>query len=428
MSESNVLKPSASNVNTPQKPINYNDKVQGHIADTGFMHLDHRIDVPSTGFQAHQLLFKTPNWGYDDFIYERQAWQKQLGSISNDPGWFYFKVFFDFSTGAGLLGGVLKDQVSKDSADPPRGDCAIRYLKNNEHRFSNEPIAARANSLEKFVTSLSWISSTTPWFFDSITGLDKAIQVDFTNPMKDRVIELHTKPDAVDMRLTTMMDLYRYAAFDYVGLKEVIPENLRLFDMTIILFQTPLKWHHTGMKTMRRGTFQYKRADDELNSHDSFMSYKMLTFKGCEFDVNSAGALVPGDVSNEEGFQLGKNSISIRYKRCYQHTFNEWGRFAIGDDGIYYDRPDLTERIVAISDHFNNPYYYNPGAEIYKPLVDATELFITGTARKIDTQFVFGNLYGDLTNPNKEYFQEKIGRLANAGQTPRGYPGPHNTR
>ena len=366
-----------------------------------------------------ELLFKVPDWGYQDFIRERTSWQKGFDSATGEPGWFYFKVFFRFDTNSGLLGELLGDENSTtgtvnnipgNRSPKYTHDSAIRYLYINQKHYEKIDMAGRMTALKRFASILSFINGHAPWFFDSIGGLDKATVPDITSPFKDRVLELGFKEEAVDMRVTNLIDLYKYAVFDYIDMKEIVPENLRRFDMTVMLFHTPLRWYHTGMQTMKRGTFQYKSF--AANDFDDRMSYKMYTFKGCEFVTESLGNVYPSEVNNKEPFNMGNGKISISYKRVYQHTFNEWGRFMIGDDGVYYDNPNgSSRRLAAIQDAADNPYYFNPGADIFKPLVDATESRITWAMKQVQPSAVFGNLYGDATDVNGRYYNNKLRSL-----------------
>lgn len=401
-------------------------------------------------------LFRVPDWGYQDFIRERTSWQKGFDSSTGEQGWFYFKVFFHFDVKTGLFGSLLneenlrtatpwpqlgkkkeekkdesksddkwwkwkKDKKQDGSNEPAApepeapttyGDSAYRYLMSNVSHYTNVDMFGKIRGLRRFAATLSFINSHAPWFFDSVGGLDKAATPDFNNPLSpDNIIELGFAPDAIDMRVTTLLDLYRYSVYDYVGLKEIVPQNLREFTMSIVLFHTPLRWYHTGMQTMRRGTFPYKTLNAE-NMQDR-MTYKLFTFKGCEFVTKSFGSVYPTEISNKEPFNLAGNKIQIHYKRVYQHTFNEWGSFLIGDDGVYYDNdadnnsePPL--RLKAITDAAENPYYFNRGAEVFKPLVDATEAKVNWAMKVINPAAVFGNLYLDLTDVKGEYFKEKL--------------------
>ena len=359
------------------------------------------------------LLFRVPDWGYQDFLRERASWQKGFDSATGEPGWFYFKIFFRFDTGYGLLGGLLNEETENSgdiTAEPFSYDSAVRYLTMNINHYSKMDIDSRISALYKFASILSFINGHAPWFFNSIGGLDKATVRDFKEPFKDNIINLGFMEDAVDMRVTSLIDLYKYAAFDYINLKEVLPENLRQFDMTVVLFHTPIRWYHTGMQTMRRGTFQYKSLGaDDMNDR---MSYKMYTFKGCEFVHESLANVYPSEMSNADAFNLGNAKIDIKYKRVYQHSFNEWGRFLVGDDGVYWNNPTGTpRRLAAITDAKENPYYFNPGAEIFKPLVDATESRITWMMKQLDPSGVFGNLYLDNTDVYGKKYQDKLNKF-----------------
>lgn len=365
--------------------------------------------------QDYSVLLKLPDWGYDDFLYERTSFQKGFDSPTGEPGWFYFRVFFNFDTQNGLFGGLLpeeNDRGEESNKKHKAGDSAYNYLKMNVNHYTSSHMDDRAKALEYFGKTLSFINSRAPWFFDSISGLDKTATIDFTDPMKDRVIELGLKEDAVDMRLTSLFDLYKYACFDYMNLKEVVPQNRRQFEMVVVLFHTPLRWYHTAMKTMRRGAFPYKKIN--AGDWDNRMTYKIFSFKGCEFIHESIGSVYPGEMSNDEAFSLGKSKIQISYKRVYQHMFSEWARFMIGDDGVYWEGKDKQpQRLLAIIDAKKNPYYYNPGSDIFKPLVDATESRITWALRQVKPEILFGNLYLDYTDPYGDYAKMKLRDLKN---------------
>jgi hypothetical protein len=413
----------ANNISTEISTQNINDGIiVGSVSNTeenDFVDDADKQNITGSNiinvFTDDRLLFKVPDWGYDDFIRERTLWQKGIDSVAGDMGWFYFKIFFRFDTSTGLLGGILKPDLGNGDTNnsqsaAPRGDCAIRYLLMNKDHYTDvaSHMEDRATALKKFVATLSYINSKAPWFFNSIDGLDKASSPDITQPLKnDQTIELGFRPDAIDMRITTLLDLYKYAAFDYINMKEVIPQNLRQFDMTVMLFHTPIRWYHTGMQTMKRGTFQYKNF-----SGDNRMSYKMYTFKGCEIDRNSLSAVYPSGMSNETPFNLANAKIKIHYKRVYQHTFNEWGGFLIGDSKAYSGQEldgsttkitgKQKNRLAAIQDAKDNPYYFNKSADIFKPLVDASEAKITWAMRQVLPSTVFGNLYPASSIPTSK--------------------------
>ena len=331
--------------------------------------------------------FEIPDWGVKDYIRERAVWQKGVESLAGEPGWFYFKIFFKFNTNYGLFGGILDDTKSVNTA--------IEYLENCYDSYSVSQIAEREIALLKFVGSLSYINENAPWFFNSITGLNNANSVKIAEPFKNNEIEIGIKEDAVDMRLTTLFELYKYACFDNVNLKEIIPENLRKFDMTILVFHTPLRYYQTGFQSMKDGTHEYKSFNSA--QFGDRMSYLMFTFTNCEFDIDSINSVIPGEISNETAFNLGKSSFKIKYKRVYKHTSNEWSKIFFGDGSKFEfannKYKSQSDRIGAMKTAVDNLGYYNRTADIYKPMVDAVEKEANDIMRTTDPETALGNLY-----------------------------------
>lgn len=388
------------------------------------------------------LDFDLPRWGIADYIQERTNWQKQLDSMTGDPGLFYFKVFFKFNTNFGLLGGLLKDG---SGAAFNSANTALKYLLVSRKLYKQEKIMDRILALYKFISILSFISSKTPWFFQSIRGLDKANGVYINKFEEEKSIEIGCMEDAIDMRLNTMMDLYKYACYDDINCKEIIPENLRKFEMSVVVFHAPLKYYHTGIQSRKYGKIPYKSLNGGTNTAIDFanmMSYKMFTFSNCEFALDGLGNLMPNEISNEKGANLGKTSIKITYDRVYKHTMNEWYEFMFGADGFYYNE-NIDGNELGYDN--KNKRNYN-GAEGYKmdigsnrsqkkrinaikaaidriteiessnkyntkqgqrELIDNVEYLITDSLKSVDKNMILGNLYGDV-GVSSDYWKAKM--------------------
>ena len=366
------------------------------------------------------MKFKIPDWGYDDFINERALWQKSITSVLGDPTWFYFKIFFDFDTQYGLFGGLLNDEDYKSSTN-----AAAKYLAScSTAYYKQEKLNDRINALKKFTSILSYINCNSPWFFKSIKGLDKAGVPTTDNFSAEKSFEIELQPDAVDMRVSSLFDLYKYACYDDINCKEVIPENLRKFDMSIILFQMPIKYLHTAMKS-NNGSFKYKTLGNPSSEYDNVMSFKMFSFTNCEIDINSLGSAVPGDITNEQPFQLGKNTVKIKYDRVYTHTMNEFNRFLFGSDGFYYQAYDMFSN-SSIKDGDTQSKRYRDmrnalvmptvntsvNASSYKSLVDASEAVMHNNLIKF-SGYSFGNLYSQDLTTGSDYYKAKLKWLHN---------------
>ena len=420
---------------------------------------------------------KLPDWTYADFINERAIWQKGLSSIFDEPAWFYFKIFFDFDTQHGLFGGLLNSEYLTSATN-----SAAKYLYSVRKYHKQEKPKDRINALYKFASLLSYINTNAPWYFKGIKNLNNAMGPFVDEFSKEKYIEIETLPDAIDMRLSTLMSLYNYACYDSILGKEIIPQNLRKFNMSIILFQTPLRYLHTsyitnekkefmginltgiqnmfGKNNAKNGKVNYKSMTPTNGTSDNFadmMSMHVFSFYGCEFAKETIGSMIPADISNENPFQLGNNTIKITYTSCQQHTMNEFFAMMYGSDGFYFNQYSnfslndwdgyvnenkdawgrQVDRYNALSNLFEN---IMSGGTIlglidspttYKRAIDATEALMNGLyednnlLKDIGVNFALGllgsskstdapqgNIYGDY-GIGSAYYKDKLEMLKN---------------
>ena len=304
--------------------------------------------------QAALNNFSLPYWSYNNFAEEIDSFKKGLSSLTGEPGWFYFKLFFHFDDNYGLLGNIITNIDKRfginmmDSAEvessgiiqnPDIGNSAFNFLMMRKNNYLADNLTSRLYALVKFVKYLSFINCNAPWFFNSISGLANC-RTDLKELTKEKSIDIGCIEEAIDMRLTSLFHLYQHACFDDVNIKEIIPENLRKFNMTVLVFHTPIKMIDTPVSL--NGT-NYNAAGLTNENIDERMSYKAYTFKGCEFDVESINSVVFGNaLNNEQPINLGKASFKIKFDRCFSHVLNNWEHFLIGSDGTYYyDNSDI---------------------------------------------------------------------------------------
>lgn len=355
---------------------------------------EHKIDVPK--------------WGYKDFINERVSWLKGLDSAYGEPAFFYFKIFFKFDTNYGLFGGIINDSDGKPWEEM---NTAQKYLTLNMLMYQQENLERRYLALRKFVKSLSWISSKAPWFFNSVKDANLGMTMHFENLTQKKTLEIGCLEEAIDMRLNTLFDLYKYACYDNINMKEIIPENLRKFDMDIVVFQAPLRYYQTSVRDLKNRTAYYKNMyDQDMNNRFTF---KLFSFINCEFDYESLNTMLPSEFTNGTPFQ-SKPSFKINYDRVYTHTQNEYAQVLIGDTGLLWSASNINASVdfgkatvwsegksdsdphISIHQYANNHYnYHNSSSQIYKAMVDATESTIGSAMMLLDGQATLGNLYGD---------------------------------
>lgn len=361
--------------------------------------------IASRDANTDQTLLDVPAWGYKDFINERVSFQKGLDSIATQPAWLYFKLFFKFDSSYGLLGGIMK---SSDGSKFAANNTAIQYLTRNWSK-TNDNMGARRKSLVKFVRSLSYISSYAPWFFKSVKDVNNALNMNLDNLTAEKSIEIECSEEATDLRLLTLMDFYKYAAYDAINQKEILPENLRKFDLDIVVFQSPIRYLQTSTRDLKGRKTVYKNLNS-ANMTDR-MSFKLFSFQGCEIDYSTLNTMLPQTFSNQAPFQSSP-TFKIKYDRVYQHNQNEFAKVLFGDSGFLWSQNEATapETINAESDdHENkrhkmmqyaidNKYYYNPASQTYKTLVDASESTISAAMMLIDGSAGLGNLYGEAAS------------------------------
>lgn len=377
------------------------------------------------------------NWGYKDFINERADWVKGTKSLTDGPAWFYFKIFFKFNTAFGLLGGILDGNPNNTT------DTAIKYLNRlaNTDRYPGMYLGERSIMLKKFVKTLSYISSNAPWFFSKVNDANSGLTMDFNNLTKEKSITIECLEESIDMKLTTMMDLYKFCAFDDVNQREILPENLRKFDMDIMVFQAPLRYLHTSMMTLTQNVVKYKSNASSTRVHTDIMSYKLFTFKNCEFDYNSLNSMLPQSFTNDSPFK-SIPQIKINYERVYQHSYNEFANLMFGSSGkITMSTSDAgqdytnnrssssSDAVIIASDVnkrgrmlqylHNHPNYYNPNSTVYKALVDASEENLSAAMRMVDNNTAFGNLYwsGSISDTLKNTGKNVLNNYKEMGQS-----------
>lgn len=266
-----------------------------------------------------------PNWSLEEFIKERTRYVTQgvegsTVSSYGEPGTYFYKVFFNFNTSTGLLGSLIKSTNNSTIKD---NNSAWQYLTNNivGDKFSTQyrgVLLKKRTSLEKFAHILNYLTKECPWFFKEITGIAEAIKYDFNEIAKSdgKVINIAFNQDAIDMRVSTLLDLYRDACFDYKNLKEVLPENLRKFDMSVILFNPPT----IGLNIKPSGFLGGNNLGVIKANDEKSMSFKCIIFKNCEIKYTDL-TTITDTLTNEAGF-VNNLTMPITFERFYIYNLN----------------------------------------------------------------------------------------------------------
>lgn len=368
------------------------DRTSGFVTSRDAAPMETKIDIPA--------------WGYKNYINERVSWQKGLDNAYRDPSWMYFKIFFKFDSPYGLLGGVLNNNGS--SKFKVR-NTAIQYLQRNMvARGQNDAnnLYARKNALANFVKLLSRISCKEPWLFSSIKDVNQALTMDFENLSHEKELEIECRPDTTDWLLSTLFNLYKYACFDEINMKEIIPENLRKFDMDVIVFQAPLRYFHTSSRDLKGRSTPYKNFSS--SNYGDRMSFQLFTFLNCEFDYKSLSAALPQNLTSENPFE-NKPTFKIKYERSYQHMNNEFLQLMFGSEGLLFS-PDWYK------DDKNSAYnIYNIDKAKAQANYDKEYEETKNSKKAIDTYISYwANHVGDV-NSGKMSWSDLQSAASNAG-------------
>jgi len=190
-----------------------------------------------------------------------------------DPTYLGFKIIFDFGTlPINAEDGLPPSPLFKDDSyyygaqnnffgSNPFGQPQYDYLTPGlngkvayysaasylEQREANYPYGGkRADMLRQFKIILSDILSNSPWFIQSIDGLDNLAKVArpgyqpggegtfSAQRTANKVLEFKTL-ESMNLRMSALADLYNQATFDYDNMRELIPRNLRKFTMYIFV-------------------------------------------------------------------------------------------------------------------------------------------------------------------------------------------------
>lgn len=315
---------------------------------------------------ASAINFRNPS--YDKSAFSTDVYAMKL---LDQPSNYYFKLMFYFSNpyaeeelSSNLLGLEYNDNATTEQ-NGWGANTALNYLYNNREY-------TRFRYLSEFIKLLSDINIHCPWYFQSITGLDTALErpelggKEFKLEEERKKITIKCLPDALDNRIGKMLDLYRSAAFSQMLHKEVIPANLRKFDMGIFIFspfvreldlENPirLKKNKEGVtsKSIRNYNSPKKKSlifdsmidNDSTENLSKYVNSKFIELRNCEIDLNSSKTPF-GELNNAEGTQH-EYEIGISFDTCYERRYDSTFNDIIGDfviDDLYRTISDSETR------------------------------------------------------------------------------------
>ena len=169
----------------------------------------------SKQFLRDDVIF--PNYTNNFMYMTAQRYLHERRSLSEDPT----------SSPRNYTNNLERDNSGKIANGLPSG--------NNGHRYE---------SIVAFKNFINNINQKSPWYFQSIDGLDNILRVNIprqiggnsgTYKSQRSGILTFNCMDSIDLRVNAMAELYRKATYDYQYHREALPANLRKFRMWIIV-------------------------------------------------------------------------------------------------------------------------------------------------------------------------------------------------
>ena len=225
-----------------------------------------------------------------------------LRKINEDPTYLSFFLVFD----------TIDREESPLFAGP-----AKEYLLNVLNTdFSQK----HADALDNFQKVLLKINKELPWFWQTLSGVDVAMQYKgLDDPWwgaESPSLEIECLEENVELTAIGLMDLYKRACYDFNRWVEVIPRDLRRFRMQVWVSEVRRFQQTTGAKDL--GFFDnpdtatvggtQKKINEDLSLEAK--PFVQLQFSHCEFDIDAISAMFADLGKNPE---TKKPKIAIRW-------------------------------------------------------------------------------------------------------------------
>ena len=246
----------------------------------------------------------------------------QIRLIDEDPTYLSFVLLFHF------------DDHPDVGHSPLLDGKAERYLRDVVRDDVGEQLG---DNLKNFVRVLRKVNVEMPWFWQSLKGLDAAMNYgDMTEPWRGAekpVLEITCLEENMELTAIGLMDLYKRACFDFERYVEVVPRNLREFSLDIIVseirvFQKDTNSRNLGLTDNEDSVFNNSSnsaggtvteqnqnyVNKDFTSAD-VTPFIRLRFTHCEFDYNSIADYFAELTKNPEAAQP---VLKINWGTCRQ--------------------------------------------------------------------------------------------------------------
>lgn len=286
----------------------------------------------------------------------------------------------------------------------------------------------RASMLENFINLWFKLQYNYQWYFQKIEGVSDLLKIDPKKGMRvtsDKRISI-TALEAVDLRLTHLLNMYRKIAWDDTYQRWVLPDMMRYFTMDIYImefrtFHTPEPFDGYGAPTANVESSRTLK----LNILDDILPVWKIRCEMCEFDLENIeldylSSLGVNETPTEAGVKFSIKVGKMYEEQVYPTFQNAYliDRAINGlDRSKYEDFQTYNNRRYIGNDINGNPIYQDDGQTSQLAPFDSTssnansnsskynnKLLITKaqdqTYNNEDMTHISGTSYNEQTNKN----------------------------
>lgn len=224
------------------------------------------------------------------------------GSATN----FFYSSKFKID---GMLGGGI--------FDPQEG---FAYMGAQEYLYQRS--TQRRDMLNAFRNGFLYINKNSPYYFQSISGLDQLLKADIKNihkgaskPQRMGTLTIDCL-ESIDMRIFALSELYRKAIYDYTYHRSMLPENLRKFRMWLVVTEIRNIQLSYGLADVLN-PFSIPSVAKVANSLDTFNSQTGLLDKISGDNQKSTNTEdYPPNNPEFGGTELGPYAFIYQFDQC----------------------------------------------------------------------------------------------------------------
>lgn len=217
-----------------------------------------------------------------------------------EPTFLTFSLEFEFE---GMLDEAIGMHTSPLLHKAEDTYSAWNYLRSKKFTYEK----AR---LEEFWYLLNEITNNAPWFYQSVSGIQtlwqNASNADDNFRGKDARLEVETL-EGLDLRVSYLADLYRKFAYDSLYAREMLPENMRYFNVRVYVSEF-------------RNLRDFVRLDPNYFTNN--VSYICYDCRFCEFDFS--GSYPANDSLSIHNPEMSSNKFAIKVGHFFERHNHPW--------------------------------------------------------------------------------------------------------